>query len=125
MTDKTEKEDMDYMEINISTQQPPTIYQQLQIDKGSDDVIYDEISVCEQTGAAQYELKQMTSDDVYDNNFTNPKITRKENIKMNPKTDVPLQTSQCSSYADKNETTKFGTTTDEYDIGQMTSDETI
>ena len=60
---KTEKEDLYYVEMNTSTQQcqPPPVYQRIQINQGSNDADYEEISVCERTCIAEYELEQMAN----------------------------------------------------------------
>ena len=88
---KIEKEELDYMKINRETLQLPPAYQKIQLDKGSDDVIYDEISACERTDTAEYELEQTTSEGVYENDFTNPEISGQVIVILNPKGDASTQ----------------------------------
>ena len=115
-----EKEDMDYMK--VSTQHPSPTYQRLHINEVSNDAIYDKISACERTEDTEYELEQTTSDGIYENTFIKAEITGGE---LNPKTDASTQQLQAklsNSDAVYDETTRFGVTTGEYDMEQMTSD---
>ena len=86
---------------DVPTLQPSNTYLTLRVDQCNSDDVYEETSTFGIT-RAEYEMGQMTSDEIYDDDLT---------------------IDQCSSDDVYEETSMFGITRAEYEMGQMTSDE--